>query len=145
MRKFIAIGIVVLLAVGLIADRGLEAEPAITAAAASSIDASGQLADLGPVTLITNEYLASVTAPCLNLLGTSVYFASFTSSGVGASGTITTAIVTPTDGSASISVAGGTVNVLGTFFGPCGDEGATVTGSIDDGGVIHTYALTINT
>lgn len=143
MRKFIAIGIVLLLAIGLIVERGIDTEPAVTAELASSIEVSGQLADLGPVALINNTYTVNIAAPCLDLLGNSVYFASFTAETLGASGTVTSAGGAPIVGEVSVGVTGGTVNVLGTFPGDCGVPAATVSGSIDDGGVIHSYAVTI--
>jgi len=145
MRKFIAIGIVLLLAIGLIVDRGIDTEPAVTAEAASSIDASGQLAALGPVALITNTYTVNVAAPCLSFLGNSVYFASFTAETLGATGTIITAGGTPLTlfGAVSVGATGGTVSVLGSFLGDCGVAAATISGTINDGGVIHNYVATI--
>jgi len=143
MRKFIAIGIVLLLAIGLIVDRGLEAEPAITAAAATSVEAQSQLADLGPIALINNTYTVNVAGPCLSILGVSVYFASFTAETLGASGTVATVGGGPIVGAVSIGETGGTVNVLGTFVGDCGVAAATISGTINDGGVIHNYVATI--
>jgi len=145
MRKFIAIGVVLLLAIGLIVERGIDTEPAVSAEAATSVGASGQLSDLGPVTLITNEYGANVSTSCITLIGTSVYITSFTTAALGATGTITSAAMTPTAGTVSVSVAGGIVTVLGTFFGPCGGPIGSVMGSIDDGAVTHTYVANIST
>jgi len=148
MRKFIAIGIVLLLAIGLIVDRGLEAEPAITAGAASSVEAPSQLADLGPVALINNTYTASVTALCGTDSGASAYIASFNAATLGTSGTIITASVVPLVGFATATVLPfppGQVLVVGGFLGPCGGAAATVTGTIDDGGVTHFYTVTIGT
>lgn len=147
MRKFIAIGIVLLLAIGLIVDRGLDTEAAVTTEAASSVDASGQLAALGPVALITNTYTLNVAAPCLTLLGTSVYFASFTAETLGASGTIDAVFGDPLTlgGAVSVGATAGSVSVLGSFPGDCGVAAATISGTIDDGGVTHFYVATIVT
>jgi len=148
MRKFIAIGIVLLLAVGLIVDRGLEAEPAITANAASSFEAPSQLADLGPVALINNTYTASVAALCDTQSGASGYIASFDAATLGASGTIITASAVPLVGFAIATVLPfppGQAFVIGGFPGPCGGAAVTVTGTINDGGVTHFYTVTIGT
>lgn len=149
MRRFIAIGIVLLLAIAVVVERGIDTEPAINAKAASTIQASGQLANLGPVTLINHEYVATITAStCQTSVFLSFYDASFDSTAFGASGTINTFNVVSFGGvphSAAGALVAGTVTVDGEFFGSCGSGGATVSGTIDGGGETHTYVLTINT
>jgi len=143
MRKFIAIGIVLLLAIGLIVDRGLESEPAITADAASAVEAPSQLADLGPVTLITNEYLAGLTAACVPFGAGSIYFLSFSAAGLGSTGVVTSASGSSGTGTISAQVGGGIASVLGTTTLACGSGlVATVVGGIDSGA--HDYVLSIS-
>jgi len=134
MRRYVAVGIALLLTIGLIVDRGFDTEPAIGAGStATTENVSGELPSLGPVELVTNVY--SNTVPTLTCLF-GLWSAAFSTSDIGVPGTITS--------SSEGLLLFGTVFVGGSSgFFSCGsgDPAMVITGNIDGGP--HTYSVTV--
>ena len=135
MRKVIAIAVVLVVGIAILVERGVSNEPAINADAAA-VASSGELAVLGPVGLVSHPYNTVVTGSCSEMGANTEFTVIFDAVSIGASGTITTAVINgPLPH--TLNESGGTVTVTGKVNGVldvCGTGyffGLTVTGLIN--------------